>query len=131
MWPVTFDQPLYIKASEIAAAKEELNKVIVRLGGFHLMMSYMGSIGYIMTGSGLSDLWERVYAKGSVVHMLTGHAFTRAVRAHIFTFSALICILLQTPGCMDKLDKENLKQIYQDTLSHSAGATDIADDSSV
>lgn len=94
-------------------------------------MSYLGCIGYIMTGSGLSDLWETVYGKGSVIHMLTGYALTRAVRAHILTFSALICILLQTPGCLDKLDKENLKQIYQDTLSDSGVASDIADDSSV
>lgn len=79
MCPVTFNQPLYITASEILAAGQELNKVIVRLGGFHLLMSYLGSIGYIMNGSGLEQLWEMVYAKGSVVHVLTGHAFSRTV----------------------------------------------------
>ena len=68
--PVTFDQPLYIKAAEIVAAAQDLEKIIVRLGGFHLLMSYLGSIGQIMTGSGLSDLWEMVYAKGSVVHIV-------------------------------------------------------------
>ena len=43
-----------------------------------------------MNGSGLADLWERLYAKGSVVHMLTGHAFSRAVSAHILTLPALL-----------------------------------------
>lgn len=56
--PVTFDQPLYLKAVEIVAAAQDLDKIIVRLGGFHLLMSYLGSIGQIMTGSGLAELWE-------------------------------------------------------------------------
>ena len=45
--PVTFDQPLYIKAAEIVASAQDLDKVVVRLGGFHLLrrMSYLGSIG--------------------------------------------------------------------------------------
>ena len=43
--PVTFDQPLFIKALEIVIASPDLTKVCIRLGGFHLLMSYMGSIG--------------------------------------------------------------------------------------
>ena len=41
---VTFDQPLYIKAYEIVHAKGF--KIFVGLGGFHQMMSFLGSIGY-------------------------------------------------------------------------------------
>ena len=73
---VTFDQPLYQKASEIVAASDDLNRIVVRLGGFHLLMSYLGSIGHIMSGSGLEDLWKRVYARDSVPHMLTGNLKT-------------------------------------------------------
>ena len=51
--PVTFDQHLCIKAVEVVSASQDLEKVFVRLGGFHLLMSYMGSIGNIMSGSGL------------------------------------------------------------------------------
>ena len=45
--PVTFDQPLFIKALEIVIASHDLTNVPVRirLDGFHLLMSYMGSIG--------------------------------------------------------------------------------------
>ncbi len=74
---VTFDQPLYIKAAEIVSASPDLSKVIARLGGFHLLMSYMGSVGFIMAGSGLGTLWGTVYAPESVIHMLTGHAYAR------------------------------------------------------
>ncbi|KAG1706167.1 Carcinine transporter [Nymphon striatum] len=60
---VTFDQSLYMKASEIIAASPELKTCLVtRLGGFQLIMSYMGAIGYIMDGSGLDVLWQTVCA---------------------------------------------------------------------
>lgn len=95
---VTFDQPLYMKASEIVAAADEntdISKVIVRLGGFHLIMSFLGSIGHIMKGSGLEELWKTVYAEGSITHMLTGHAYSRAMRAHILSFSALADLIIK------------------------------------
>jgi hypothetical protein len=97
---VTFDQPLYIKAAEIVATAQtklcELKNVIVRLGGFHLLMSFLGSIGYIIGGSGIRELWETVYAPHTVTHMLTGHAVQRAVRAHLLTHSAINTMLLSS-----------------------------------
>ena len=45
---------LYQKISKIVAeSPEELENVIVRLGGFHLLMSFMGAVGNIMTECGL------------------------------------------------------------------------------
>ena len=61
--PVTFDQPLYIKATEIVQSAPDLKSLFVRLGGFHLIMLYFGAIGNIMSGSGLQELWETVYAQ--------------------------------------------------------------------
>ena len=75
--PVMFDQPIYItciKAVDIVAPSPDLTNIFIRLGGFHLVMSYLGSIGYIMGDSGLRNLWETAYAHNSVNHMLTGHA---------------------------------------------------------
>ena len=92
---MTFDQPLYIKAAEIVASSPELSNIFVRLGGFHLVMSYLGSIGYIMSQSGLKEMWETVYAHNSVDHMLTGHAYARALRAHMLTAAALVGHLLE------------------------------------
>ena len=37
---VTFDQPLWLKSAEIIAAKSM--KIVNVLGGFHLMMSFLG-----------------------------------------------------------------------------------------
>ncbi|CAH2085135.1 unnamed protein product [Euphydryas editha] len=88
---VTYDQPLYAKALAIVqeSQSEELKNVVVRLGGFHMLMSFLGSIGHIMAGSGIEDLWGTVYAAESVKQMLSGHAYARALRAHIMCFTAL------------------------------------------
>ena len=77
--PVTFHQPLCIKAAEIVDAPPNLNNITVRLGGFHLVMSYMGVIGHIMTGNGLINQWETVYALNFMKHAKSGHAYARGL----------------------------------------------------
>lgn len=123
--PVTFVQLLYQKSSEIVAASKHLDKVIVRLGGFHLLMSY---IGQIITGNGLAELWGRVNVNGSVVHMLTGHAFSRAVRAHILTLLALIQVLLETADWGNQTNKNYLASLYQDAVDQDKGSVEIYED---
>ena len=41
--------------------------VIVRLGGFHLLKSYLGSFGYIMKDSGLEELFQCIYPESEIV----------------------------------------------------------------
>ena len=50
----------------------ELSSVVVRLGGFHLLMFFMGAIGNIMAGSGLRELWCTIYAKDSTPKLQLG-----------------------------------------------------------
>lgn len=102
---VTFDQPLYWKAREIVAsapADSRISKCIVRLGGFHLLMSYIGCIGYLMGGSGLKELLSTVYAPVSVDEMLQGLAFARAVRGHLLVQTALSNIVLDNIEITDE-----------------------------
>lgn len=84
---VTFDQPLWIKAVEIVAAKSL--GIVVRLGGFHCLMSFVGSIGTLMEGSGLQQLMETIYGKNTVQHIFSGKAISRALRSHFLVDSAL------------------------------------------
>ena len=77
---IAFDQPLWLKANEIVQTKE-LN-VVLMLGGFPMMMSFMGSIGHLMEGSGLPEALHNVYAKNSVENMMTGKAVSKDVRGH-------------------------------------------------
>ncbi|GBM07129.1 hypothetical protein AVEN_177090-1 [Araneus ventricosus] len=77
---VTFDQPLYTKARGIVAAAPEgsdLSKIVIRLGGFHLLSSFFGAIGYIMQGSGIKEVLSLIYAPNTLDKMLTGHAYTK------------------------------------------------------
>ena len=58
-------------------------------------MSFIGSIGYVMGGSGLDDVLTEVYAENSVLHMLSGKAYARVVTGYIIVDWALDNILIQ------------------------------------
>ena len=58
-------------------------------------MSYLGSLGSIMDGSGLSEVLQSCYGPNAVTHMLTGKAVERAVRGHFLIESALHVLLMK------------------------------------
>ena len=90
---ITFDQPLYIKAVDVTF-KAQLD-VVVRLGGFHTLMSFMGSLGHIMRGSGIEEVLLLLYGENTLEHVLSGKAYARAIRAHFLIQSALVQLLIQ------------------------------------
>lgn len=114
--PVTFDQPLYIKAIDIVKSSNELHNIVVRLRGFHLLVSYMGSIGY-MSGSGLEEMWETVYAPNTVIHMMPGHAYARALRAHLLSSAAIMSLLLQNAEYLTNVNFSHLQEIQKALLN--------------
>ena len=90
---LTFDQPLYWKAMNIIANMPEnspLKNVVLRLGPFHIMMSYLASIGHIMGGSGLKDALQTIHGEVAATHVLSGKAVSRSVRANSIIQSGLI-----------------------------------------
>ena len=48
--------------------------------------------------------------------MLTGHAFSRAVRAHILTLPALLRVLVEDADWESNIDKDCMTSLYQDTV---------------
>jgi hypothetical protein len=56
---ITFDQPLFIKAVDIVRASGL--KVVVRLGGFHTLMNFLGAVGGVMDGSGIDEAFQVNY----------------------------------------------------------------------
>ena len=53
----------------MAIIEEKSMNIVCRLGGFHLLMSFLGSIGTLMNGSGLDEILEQVYATNVVPHI--------------------------------------------------------------
>lgn len=89
---ISFDQPLWWKAQIILASEppeSKLHSLVLRLGGFHAEMSFLGCIGHVMSGSGLQELLEVVYSPNTVTHILSGKAVARAVRGHMLVDAAL------------------------------------------
>lgn len=120
---ITFDQPLYSKAREMVAASDSssnLCKVVVKLGGFHMLMSFLGSMGYIMDGSGLKEaLGNKIYAPNSVDKMLSGHAYSRSTRGHILVRLALSKIIFEDMKIEDGTLDELIQQITSRDVSYS------------
>ena len=94
---LTFDQPLFQKATQIVSMSDgssPLKSIVLRVGAFHTEMSFLGSVGFIMSGSGLQDVLQTIYAPNAVTHMMSGKAVSRAIRGHFLVDTALHAILL-------------------------------------
>ena len=135
---ITFDQPWWLKAVEIIAATKM--NIVCRLGGFHTMMSFLGSIGTIMGGSGLSEALELCYGPNAVIHMLSGKSVARALRGYILVEAALSQILLQnllseiselddnTDGTHKRLTENEIHEIcniYEKLLADPSSIDDL------
>lgn len=69
--------------------------IVLILGGFHLMMSYLGSLGGLMKGAGLKKVLHFICGVNAVEHVLFGKAVSRVLRSHFILESALTTILLK------------------------------------
>ena len=87
---IAFDQQLWSKAVEISKSKS------MNVGrSFHLLMSFLGSIGKVMECSRISKLFQVVYSHATFVHIMSGKVYARALRAHFLVQSALELIILK------------------------------------
>lgn len=127
---ITFDQPLWWKALMIIVTEpvgSDLNDIVLRLGGFHTEMSFLGCIGHLMAASGLQELLELIYASNAVLHMLTGKAIARAVRGHLIVDAALNALVLANtfnvhlPGSSGS-DIEEAEEFMETTPLHEETA---------
>lgn len=135
---LTFDQPLYWKARKLIAnapVGSMISSFVLRLGGFHTLMSFLGAIGHLMEGSGLQEIMQLIYAPDTVHHLLSGKAYSRASRAHMIISSALHMILFQEIlGSNDDdvglsiREKEELCNLF-DSITDTSVIRDLFDDS--
>ena len=74
----------------------DLRRTVLRLCGFQAEMCFLGCTGHVMGSSGLLELLELIYDPNAVVHILSGKAITRAVRAYSFSVGAVLNALMFT-----------------------------------
>jgi hypothetical protein len=89
---VTFDLAVAKKAyAQVWHHSLRYQDVIVRLGVFHTICSYLGALGKLLRGSGFADIVieSGVCASGSIERVLTGKHYNRAMRVHKLTLEAL------------------------------------------
>ena len=64
-----------------------------------------------------------VYAHSTVIHMISGHAYARVLRAYLLTSAALVTHILNTPGCLDGVSLNRLCTLH-DMLRQGQWDTD-------
>jgi hypothetical protein len=82
---VTFD----LAAAKLAYAvawndPEQFGNVVIHLGAFHTICSFLGSLGKMVAGSGFEDLLidSGICASGSIAQVMNGKHYNRALRVH-------------------------------------------------
>ena len=89
---LTFEEPLQQKALTIVKgefADSKLYLIVLRVEGFHTLMSFLGCIGHLMSGTGLKELLGVAYASNTTTHMMSGIAVSRAKRGDLLIDAAL------------------------------------------
>ena len=89
---ITFDEAIYCKAKEIQwRCPEEFSDLVLRLGGFHMVLVFLASIGKLYQSSGLEDILieSDTYGATTVDQFLKGKSYNRGVRAHKLVLEAL------------------------------------------
>ena len=68
--------------------------IVVRLGGFHMLMSFLGSVGHLMKCSGLDGVMSVLFGPSTVEHVFGGKVYSRALHGHFIIYKALTRLLL-------------------------------------
>ena len=110
---LTFDQPLWQKAQEIVSTKSL--DFIILLGRFHALMSFVGSIGHFMEGSGLSEALRAIYGENTVNKMLSGQSIARALRGLFLTERALTIKIQELLLSVNVINQEDIDCIQNET----------------
>lgn len=83
-----------------------------------MLMSFLGSIGYIMDGSGLKEALGKIYATNSIDKMLSGHAYSRSIRGHTLLRLALSMIFFEDMKIEDSILDALIQQITSRDVSY-------------
>lgn len=89
-------------------------------------MSFLGCIGYIMEDSGLEQVLEQIYTLGSVKHILSVKAISRAVHAHSIVDLALHLIIIMLTSRYGNFDENAVNCTCKDDLNQASNLYECA-----
>ena len=69
--------------------------VVVVLGNFHTQMSFLGSIGYVITRSGFAEALEMIFGDKTVQSIMKDKNYARSMRAHGLMATTLKKLLVE------------------------------------
>ena len=89
------------------------SNVVIHMGAFHTMRSYMGALGKMMSGSGFEDVLIEagVVASGSISQIMNGSHYNRAMRVHQHMADAVERLLLDRFLTDMPLDDHQLTEV--------------------
>jgi hypothetical protein len=93
---LVFDQAINSKAQQICWKDEKYKTTfVVRLGEFHISMSFLAVIGKRFKDAGLYNILieSGIVAEGSVNGVLSGKCYNRSIRCHKIMFEAISRLL--------------------------------------
>ncbi|GBM17909.1 hypothetical protein AVEN_108996-1 [Araneus ventricosus] len=93
---LVFDQAIYSKAQQIRWKEEKYKtSLVIRLGEFHVSMSFLAVIGKRFKDAGLYNILVEsgIVAEGSINGVLSGKCYNRSIRCHKIMFEAISRLL--------------------------------------
>ena len=94
---ITVDQALYFKLMDLKWCVDDYReKLIVKMGGLHIAMNFLKTIGDHMEGSGIDSIWVEsgLLGQNATYEALSGKHYNRGIRANKITAQALWSLLL-------------------------------------
>ena len=89
---ITVYQALYFKLMDLKWCVDDYReKLIVRMGGLHIAMNFLKTIGDHMEGSGIDSIWveSALLGPNATYEALSGKHYSRGIRANKITAQAL------------------------------------------
>ena len=93
---ITGDQPVYEILMNIKKKyPERYGNILMRLGGFHVAVNFMGAVGYLMKGCGIQELLVEgsAYNKGTAEEVLNCKDYYKTFRFHLLLNKAITGLL--------------------------------------
>ena len=106
---------------------ERFSPVIIHLGAFHIMCSYMEALRKMMTGSGFEDILIEagVCASGSIDKIMSGKHFNQAMRIHQHMLDELERICLDEFVCSSTAPDSSIPDVILENISTLAACPSL------